>query len=102
MTAEQIVSLATGGAGALLIVIIWITLLLNGKLHTDEEFKREVARGDELVKRLDLRNQSIEELQKALITANARADSAVRSTEMMADALAAAGQRRSRAIPKAP
>ena len=33
-------SLITGGAGALVVLVIWISLLLSGQLHTNTEFDK--------------------------------------------------------------
>lgn len=89
MTAEQIVSLVTGGATAATVLGLWIALFITGKIHTDSEFQGEVKRGE-------LKDQTIRELRAAIEAANERAVAAVKASELIAGALTSAGQRRGR------
>jgi len=94
VSVESLVSLISGGSGALTVVVIWLTLILSGKMHTDTEFDREVARGDKL-------EEALKEKDRALEAAIARADTAVHASSLIAEALTGVRVRGgdSRAIP---
>lgn len=62
------------------VMAIFLTLILTGKLHTDKEFDREASA-------LDREKTAHEETRRALSEASARADAAVRATEIVAGAL---------------
>lgn len=87
MSFESLVGLISGSGGALGVILVWLTLILAGKEHTNSEFERERERGDKL-------EEANEELQRALTAANARAEAAVRATEVIADAFRSRGSRR--------
>ncbi len=86
MSAEGWVSLITGGAGAVTVLVTWLLCLLSGKIHTDSEFDREVQRGD-------LLQRALNEKDEALKAANERATAAVRASELIADAFTEVKQR---------
>lgn len=103
MSAEAIAQFISGGIGALGVCGLWIAFLVAGKLHTESEMKRAdeaIKRADENFEReaaaLALEKQAHAETRKALDAASARADSAVRSTELIAGALSGAAAQRSR------
>jgi hypothetical protein len=83
VSVESLTSLLTGGVSAMAVMAIFLTLILTGKLHTDGEFDREATA-------LDREKAAHEETRKALAEASARADAAVRASEMIAGAFAAA------------
>jgi len=95
MSAESLLSLITGGAGALSIMGIWMTLMIMGKLHTDGEVTL-------LVDALNREKAAHDETKRALAAASDRADAAVRASELVSDAFASASQRRKRETPRAP
>lgn len=80
VSAESIVGLISGGSGALGVMVIWMILILSGKLHTDGEFSREAAA-------LDREKTAHEETRRALSAANARADAAVQASTIIANAI---------------
>lgn len=84
---SSILSLVTGGAGALVVLALVSFAFYAAKLHSDAEFQREVRRGD-------LLQAAVAEKDKALEAANARADAAVRASELIADAFTEARVRR--------
>jgi len=91
---NSLLSLVTGGAGAVTVLVIFLTLILSDKLHTDGEFQRLVE--------ADVRkDETIEELTKALEAASERGDAAVRASELIASAFTS-GRRRSRAPVESP
>lgn len=85
----------TGAGGASAIALVWIGLFLSDKLHTDGEFRREAAA-------LEQEKAAHGETRKALSEASARADVAVRASEMIADAFGAARVATGRGAPRAP
>lgn len=89
MSAEGWVSLLTGGVGAVTVLVVVLTLLISGNLHTDGEFKREVARGDRLEKALD-------DMTKAKEVSDERAGAAVHASALVAEAFTKAAERRVR------
>lgn len=89
MSAESIVSLITGGASGLGVLVIVFALVLGDKLHTDSEFRRVLDANEK-------KDQTIAELTKAVDAASARADAAVRASELIADAFSAPKPRRRR------
>lgn len=93
MSAEGWVSLLTGGVGAVTVLATWLMCLLTGKLHTDDEFGREVARRELAEKRAETLERALGESRQALAEASGRADAAVRASELIADALADAKSR---------
>ena len=63
-------------------VLFFLTLLLAGKLHTDDEFSR-------MSDALDKEKEAHEETRRALSLAGERADAAVKASELIADAFSA-------------
>lgn len=84
MDASVVVPLLTGSGVAGIV----LALFIMGWVHSDREFGREVSRGDRL-------EAALKEKDKALEEANARADAAVRASELIADAFTEARKRRS-------
>lgn len=80
-------TLLTGGVGAITVLVFFLALILNGKLHTDGEFDREVARGDRLEK-------ALADMTKAKEVSDERADAAVRASSLIAEAFSSARDRR--------
>lgn len=89
MSADSIINLISGGTGALGAVVIFLALILASKLHTDQEFQREVNRGDKL-------EANIAEKDRTIVAMSERADAAVKASEVIANAFAAADSRRTR------
>lgn len=89
MSVESIASLIGGGTGATAVLVIFLTLLLAGKLHTDDEFSR-------MSDALDKEKEAHEETRRALALAGERADAAVKASELIADAFSASSRRRAR------
>jgi hypothetical protein len=89
MSVTSILSLITGGIGAIAVLGIVLTLIIGDNLHTDGEFKR-------LVEANAKKDEALEEAKRAIEAANARADAAVQAAEVIANALAGGGQRRPR------
>lgn len=87
MGADQIVTLITGGAGGLAVAVIFLVLFTSGKIHSDAEFAREVERGDREAEARQRLEEALLARGSALAEANARADAAVRSSELIASAL---------------
>ena len=85
MSVESLTSLLTGGISAVAVLGIFLALILADKLHTDAEFKREMEA-------LDREKMAHAETRKALAEAAARADAAVRATEIIARALSRPAQ----------
>lgn len=83
MSVESLTSLLTGGISAIAVMAIFLTLILTGRLHTESEFERAIGA-------LDKEKTAHEETRRALTEAGARADAAVRASEMIAAAFAAA------------
>lgn len=79
MDAGSVVSLISGGAGAIAVLTLFLTLILADKLHTDGEFHR-------MEQALQLEKQAHSETTRALIAAGERADAAVRASQLIADA----------------
>lgn len=94
MSADQIIGLVTGVGGALGFAAVFLILFVTGNIHSDAEFKREVARADLERERADRLESAVAERSRALAEANARAEAAVRATEMMANALEPPARRR--------
>ena len=86
---STVTSLITGGAGAVVVLVVFLTLILSDKLHTDSEFQRLTEAGER-------KDQTITELTKALDAASERGDAAVRASELIANAFTSTGQRRRR------
>lgn len=61
---------------------IWLTLMVSGKLHSDDEFQRESAA-------LEREKIAHDETRRALAAASERADAAVRASSLIADAFGA-------------
>ena len=102
MSAESIVGLISGGSGALGVMVIWMSLLLSGKLHTNSEVERLEKELDREVTALDRERAAHEETRRALAAADDRADAAVKASSIIADSLSAArvsGGSARRAIP---
>lgn len=95
MDPTSLINLITGGIGALGVMTIVFALLLTGKLHTNGEMDREIARGDREALRADLAERRAEELQAALIAANERTEIAVKTSQLVTDAFTRAAIRRS-------
>jgi hypothetical protein len=87
VTVENLQSIITGGTGAIVVMVVWLTMILSDKLHTDGEFSR-------VAEALQLEKTAHTETRKALEAAADRADAAVRSSELIADAFTAAAERR--------
>ena len=83
----SLIPLITGGGGALVVLMLVAYAFYLGKIHSDPEFQREVARGDRL-------EAALREKDKALEAASDRADAAVRASELIADAFTEARRRR--------
>lgn len=79
MSIESLTGLITGGIGAVAVMAIFLALILSGRLHTDDEFQREV-------KAREKEQEAHSETRKALVEASGRADAAVRAAEMVAEA----------------
>lgn len=92
MSAESVASLLTGGVSAMAVMGIFLTLILSGNLHTAAEFDRQSAA-------LDAERLAHAETRKALAEAAARADAAVRASELIASAMTAP-VRRPDAVPQ--
>ena len=92
MSIESLTALISGGVGAVTVLGIWLTLMITGKLHSDDEFQREA-------KALDKEKEAHEETRKALAEAAARADAAVRASELIASAFSSAAEQRKRRVP---
>jgi Tfp pilus assembly protein PilN len=84
LSVESLTSILTGGVSAMAVMGIFLTLILTGKLHTDGEFQREAAA-------LDREKQGHDQTRQALAEAAARADTAVRAAQMIADAFTRSG-----------
>jgi len=84
---SSVLGLITGSAGALVVLALLAWAFYAGKLHSDREFEREVARGDAL-------EAALKEKDKALEASSDRADAAVRASELIADAFTEARRRR--------
>ena len=80
-------ALIQGGAGAIVVLALVAYFFFTGKLHSDSEFKREIAHRE-------LLEATIAEKNEALKTAGDRADAAVRASELIADAFTEARRRR--------
>jgi hypothetical protein len=80
LSIDQLVGLIGGGTGAVGVLSLWLTMILTGKLHTDGEF-------DRVLDALNIEKAAHAETRKALDASNARADAAVRASELIADAL---------------
>ena len=95
MSADSLTSLITGSIGAVGVLAIFLALILTGRLHTDAEMRRADETIDRQAKALDKTEEALAETRRALAEASARADAAVRSSEVIAGALRSAGGRRS-------
>ena len=84
MDAGSVVSLISGGAGAIAILTLFLTLILSDKLHTDGEFRR-------MEQALQLEKEARAEATRALTAASERADAAVRASQLIADAFSGRG-----------
>ncbi len=87
MSVESAVSLITGAGGAMGVMVIFLVLILSGKLHTDTDYQR-------VEKALEYEQQARAETAKALAAAAERANSAIRASELIADAFASSPRRR--------
>jgi hypothetical protein len=87
VSAEGWVSLLTGGVGAITVLVVVLTLIISGNLHTDGEFEREVKRADRLEK-------ALEDMTRAKEVSDERADTAVRASSLIAEAFTKAAQAR--------
>lgn len=85
---SSLLGLIQGSLGALVILALIAFAFYAGKLHSDSEYQREVKRGDTL-------EAANAEKDKAIQEAAARADAAVRASELIADAFTEARRRRS-------
>jgi hypothetical protein len=90
VSAESLLQLLTGGAGAVAVLGIFLGLIVAGKLHTDEEMKRADQLAELRSEALKTEQAAHAETRRALADAAARADAAVRASEMIADAFSAA------------
>lgn len=79
MDAGSLVSLITGGAGAVAVLAVFLGLILSDKLHTSGEFRR-------MEQALQLEKEAHAETTRALAAAAERADAAVRASQLIADA----------------
>lgn len=80
MSVESLTGLISGGIGAVAVLGIWLALMVSGKLHSDDEFQREIKRGD-------LAEAARLEMQRAYQEANARAETAVHALEILSEAI---------------
>ena len=87
MSIESLTSLLTGGLGAVAVMAIFLTLILNGKLHTEAEFTR-------LETALNQEKTAHDETRRALGIASERADAAVQASKLVARAFTDAQQHR--------
>lgn len=69
------------------VMVIFLTLILSGRLHTDAEFRRTEAA-------LDKEKEAHDETRRALTAASERADAAIRASEVIADAFTYANRRK--------
>ena len=100
MSADSLVGLISGGAGAVTVFGIWMSLLVSGKLHTDAEMTRADQLSELRLEALRTEQAAHAETRRALAEAAARADAAVRASEMIADAFSSAASTGSgRALP---
>jgi hypothetical protein len=83
MDTTLIVPLITGSG----VAGVFCCLFILGMVHSDRELKREAHRADTL-------EAALKEKDAALAEANARADAAVRASELIADAFSDARRRR--------
>ena len=95
MNVESLTGLISGSIGAITVLGIVLTLILSGKLHTDSEMRRADETIERMTRALDKSEEALAETRRALTEASARADAAIRSSEVIAGALRAAGGRRS-------
>jgi hypothetical protein len=86
VSADSLVSLITGGLGALGVMGIWLALMVGGRIHTDSEFQREAQA-------LEREKAAHDETRRALAAAAERADTSVRAASLIADALTGAHHR---------
>lgn len=91
MSLDTITSLITGSIGAIAVLGVFLTLILAGKLATPGEMRRADETIDRLTKALDRSEEALGETRRALAEASARADAAVRSSEVIASAFRSAG-----------
>lgn len=85
--AGTIASFATGSIGAIAVLGIFLSLIVTGNLHTNDSvrmYKQTIA---------DLK-ETIKEKDKAIAAAGERADAAVKASELIANAMARAPERR--------
>lgn len=83
MDSTLVVPLITGSGVAGVFCVLFVT----GIIHSDRELRRETARCATL-------EAALKEKDAALAEANARADAAVRASELIADAFTEARRRR--------
>lgn len=84
MSVDNLTTLLTGGVSAMTVMVVFLTLILTGKIHTGAEFQREADA-------LDREKQAHAETRRALAEAAARGDAAVRASELIAAAVGKAG-----------
>ena len=94
MNIDSIASLITGSIGAIGVLSIFLTLILAGKLHTPGEMRRADETINRLTSALDKNEEALAETRRALAEASARADTSVRSSEVIASAFLAGQARR--------
>ena len=89
----------TGAGGALVVLALVAWAFYIGKLHSDPEFQRETARADREAARADTEAAARRDSEaarveqgRALAVSNARADAAVRASELIASAMTSAGR----------
>lgn len=87
MSADSIVSLITGGTTGLALSGIFLMLFLTHRVHSHEEYEQQVARAERAEARADRLEEAVAETRRALEAADARAEAAVHSAELIANAL---------------
>lgn len=95
MSAESLLSLLTGGVGAVAVLGIFLGLIVSGKLHTDAEMVRADENFEREAAAYEAEKRAHAETRRALAEASARGDAAVRASELIAGALGGTRSQRS-------
>lgn len=83
------IPLVTGAGGALVVLVIGMVMFMMGRIHSDPEFRQVSTRLERVETALDAEREAHRLTREALELANARADSAVRSADLIARAIIA-------------